>query len=151
MTATPTLTTRTRPGRSFWVAMAIGGAITLFGVVGLLTAEGNGLGSFIPWFAGGALLADLVVVPLAAGVGLVGRRVVPAAAWPAIRAGLIATATLAAFAAPLVLDLGGRPDNASLRPRSYGSGLLWALLAVWAVAALAAVAAWWPTRDAEHG
>ncbi len=147
MTAPP----RSEPGRLFWVSMAGGGAVTLVGVGGLLTAEGNGLGSFVPWFAGGALLVDLVVVPLAAAVGLLGRRVVPAAAWPAVRGGLIASAALAAFAAPLVLDLGGRPGNASLRPRHYGSGLASALVAVWVVALVAAAASWLVARPRPGG
>jgi hypothetical protein len=48
-----------------------------------------------------------------------------------MRTGLVATAALALFAAPLVADLGGRPDNPSLRPRDYRSGLLIALAVVW--------------------
>ena len=130
------------PGKAFWVGMGGGGAIVAFGAIGLLTAEGNGLGSFIPWFAGGALLVDLLVVPLAAGVGLVGRRLVPAPAWPAIRAGLIASATLAVFAAPLVANLGGTPGNPSLRPRDYGSGLVSAVAVVWLVALTVGLVAW---------
>ncbi|QXC59641.1 hypothetical protein KSP35_14755 [Aquihabitans sp. G128] len=47
-----------------------------------------------------------------------------------------------AFAAPLVLDLGGRPDNASLRPRDYGSGLVSAVAVVWGLAAVTAVVLW---------
>lgn len=128
------------PGVGFWVAMALGGSVALFGAGGLLTAEGNDLPSFIPWFAGGALLVDLVVVPLAAAVGLVGRRFVPSPAWPPVRAGLLASAALAVFAAPLIIDLGGRPDNDSLRPRDYGSGLLTAVAVVWAIALAVAVA-----------
>jgi hypothetical protein len=134
MTDDPSL----RRGPGFWVAMSVGGAITLFGATGLLRSVGDGLGSFIAWFVGGALLLDLVVVPLASGIGLLARRRVPAAAWPAVRAGLVATATLALFAAPLVADLGGRPDNPSLRPRDYRSGLLATLAVVWLACLLAA-------------
>ena len=123
-------------GAAFWVGMGLGAAIALFGAIGLLGGEGNGLGSFIPFFAGGALLVDLVVVPLAAGIGYLGRRLLPRTAWLAVRAALVASVTLVAFAAPLVLDLGGRPDNASLRPRDYGSGLASALAVVWVVAAV---------------
>jgi len=132
---------RPRPGPGFWVAMLLGGAVTLFGAIGLLRTIGDGLGSFIAYFVGGALLLDLVAVPLASGVGLLGRRRVPAAAWPAVRAGLVATATLTLFAAPLVADLGGRPDNPSLRPRHYGSGLLTALAVVWLGCLVAAAVA----------
>jgi hypothetical protein len=120
-----------RPGPGFWVAMAVGGATTLFGAIGLLRTVGDGLGSFITFFVGGALLIDLVVVPIASGVGRLGRRCVPAAAWPAVRAGLVATSTLVLFAAPLVAGVGGKPDNPSLRPRDYRSGLSTAVVAVW--------------------
>lgn len=128
------------PGVAFWVTMALGGAVTLFGAAGLFTAEGNDLKSFIPWFAGGALLVDLVVVPLAAAIGLLGRRLIPPPAWPPVRAALLASAVLAVFAAPLVADLGGRPDNESLRPRDYGSGLLTAVVVIWAITLAVAVA-----------
>lgn len=124
---------RPAPGPGFWVAMLLGGSVSLAGAIGLFTADGNGLSTFIPWFAGGALLVDLAIVPLAAGMGLLGRRFVPAAAWPPVRAALLASAVLIAFAAPLVIDLGGRPDNASLRPRAYGSGLVSAIAAVWVI------------------
>ncbi|MBA3282419.1 MAG: hypothetical protein H0U29_09340 [Acidimicrobiia bacterium] len=132
--------TQHAPGVAFWVTMALGGAVTLFGAVGLFTAEGNDLKSFIPWFAGGALLVDLVVVPLAAAIGLLGRRLIPPPAWPPVRAALLASAVLAVFAAPLVADLGGRPDNESLRPRDYGSGLLTAVVVVWAITLAVGVA-----------
>lgn len=134
------------PGWGFWVAMGLGGAVTTFGAVGLLTAEGSGLTTFIPYFAGGALLVDLVVVPLAAGLGLVGRRALPRPVWLPVRAGLLATAVLAVFATPLVLGLGGRPDNASLRPRHYGSGLVSALAVVWTITALTVAASMVATR-----
>ncbi len=138
------------PGPAFWVAMGLGAALSLFGAVGLLGADGNGLGSFIPWFAGGALVVDLVIVPTAAAIGLLGRRVVPSAAWPAVRAGLIASTTLTVFATPLLLNLGGSSDNPSLRPRHYGSGLLSALAAVWVVCLVMAVGAWLVDRRRPH-
>lgn len=129
-----------REGIVFWVAMALGATVALIGAIGLFTADGNDLPSFIPWFAGGALLVDLVVVPLAAVIGLLGRRLIPPPAWPPVRAGLLASAAVAVFAAPLIADVGGRPDNDSLRPRDYGSGLLTALVVVWAIALAFAVA-----------
>lgn len=126
---------RHRPGGiAFWTAMGIGGAVVAFGAAGLVSAEGNGLSTFAPWFAGGALAMDLVIVPAAAGLGALGRRVVPPVAWPPVRAALVATATLTLVAAPLVANLGGRPDNASLRPRDYGTGLLASIAACWLLA-----------------
>jgi hypothetical protein len=120
-----------RPGPGFWVAMALGGLASLVGTIGLMRTVGDGLVSFVTFFVGGALLIDLVAVPLASAIGGIGRRYVPATVWPAVRGALVATATLALFAAPLVTGMGGKPDNPSLRPRDYGSGLLTAIIAVW--------------------
>lgn len=125
------------PGPVFWTAMVVGAAISLFGAVGILTADANALGSFIPWFAGGALLLDLAIVPAAAAIGLLGRKALPAWAWPSVRGGIIVTATLVAFAAPLVLGFGGDASNPTVLPRHYGSGLVSALAVVWIGTALA--------------
>lgn len=130
----PSARTPRRATTGFWVAMLLGGSLVLFGVVGLLGADGSGLGSFVPYFVGGALVLDLVVVPAAAGVGVLARRLVPAPAWPAVRAALLSSATLAVFALPLVLGVGGAPGNPSLRPRRYGPGLAAAVAVVWSLA-----------------
>lgn len=134
------------PGRGFWVGMGIGAVVVLFGVGGLFTADGSGLSSWIPWFAGGALLLDLAIVPLTAVIGALGRRLLPGWAWYPARAALVASATLTAFALPLVLHLGGNPDNPTVRPRHYGAGLATSLAAVWAVAAVALATSWAASR-----
>jgi hypothetical protein len=51
-----------------------------------------------------------------------------------VRAGLLTSAVLIAFALPLVLDQGGTPDNPTVRPRDYETGLLLALAATWTAA-----------------
>lgn len=123
-----------RPGAAFWASAAIGAAIVAFGVRGLLVEEPRGAASAGRWLVGGALVVDLLVIPVGAALAAIARRVVPPAAWPTAVAGLFASAVLVIVAAPLVLDLGGVPANPTIRPRAYGSGLLAALAAVWCVA-----------------
>jgi hypothetical protein len=126
--------TEERPGIAFWASAVVGAAIVLFGIRGLLENEPRGAESAIRWFIGGALVLDLIVVPIGAALGWVGRRATPAWAWPAVRAGLLTSAVLIAFALPLVLDQGGTPDNPTVRPRDYETGLLLALAATWTAA-----------------
>ncbi len=133
-------TEASRFGPAFWVGMVVGVAVVAFGAMNLVEVQRPRLPSIGRWFVGGALALDLILVPVAAAVGVLLRRVVPDLAWPPVRAALLASAVLVAFSLPLILDKGGRPDNASLRPRAYESGLAWALLAVWLVAGLAAAA-----------
>ncbi|CAN5907260.1 hypothetical protein BH23ACT2_BH23ACT2_15250 [soil metagenome] len=126
-----------RPGGAlFWVSMAVGAAITGYGVLNLVDQERRALPSVARWFVGGALLVDLVVVPLGAALGLLAKRLLPALLWPVVRAALLASVVLVVFATPLVLDQGGVPGDPSLRPRDYSTGLTVALATVWAVAAL---------------
>jgi len=130
-----------RPGITFWASMAIGAGLVAFGLRNLVAEQRDALRSIGTWFAGGALALDLILVPLAAAIGWGVKRLVPDAAWPAVRAALLASAVLIGFALPLVTHQGGKPDNPSLRPRNYGTGLTWCLVAVWVVAAAVAAVA----------
>ena len=123
-----------RGGPTFWVGAGVGGALVAFGLAGLLREVGPGVGSELTWLVGGALAVDLLVVPIAAVVGLAGRAAVPGWAWPAVRFGLVATAALVAFALPLVAGWGGAPGNPTVRPRPYGWGLAVAVAVTWLVA-----------------
>lgn len=130
-----------RRGPTFWIAAAVGAGLVWFGLDHLWEVQRENLRSIATWFVGGALALDLLLVPLAAAIGLVLRRVVPPWAWPPTRSALLATAVLVGFAYPLVTDQGGQPGNASMRPRDYDRGLVVALVAVWAVAGAAALVA----------
>ena len=126
-------------GAVFWVTAALGAAIVVFGVWGLFENEPAGAPSAIRWFIGGALVLDLVVVPLGALAGYIGKRVLPGWAWPVVRAALLVSVGLIVFAAPLVLDKGGLADNPTVRPRNYDAGLAIALGGTWVAAATALV------------
>lgn len=146
-----------RRGAGAWIGMALGGAIVVWSARGAVQVLGGGLASldptsvldgyeafffgdrlrsFLIWFAGGALLADLVVVPAsAAAAGLVRRRV-PGWAWPPVRTALLVTATLTLLASPMLLDLVDPRPNPTVRPRNTTTGWLGALVVVWVVTGL---------------
>jgi len=130
-----------RPGATFWVSMAAGAGLVAFGLRNLVAEQREALRSIGTWFVGGALALDLVLVPVAAALGWGLKRLIPAAAWPAVRTALFTSVVLIGFALPLVTHQGGKPDNPSLRPRNYGAGLTWSLIVVWAAAATVAVVA----------
>ena len=140
MTA-PDRTDHARPGVVFWGSMAIGAGLVAFGLRNLVAEQREALRSIGTWAAGGALALDLLLVPVGAAVGWAAKRVVPTVAWPPVRAALLTSAVLIAFALPLVTHQGGKPDNPSLRPRDYGSGLTWSLVVVWLVAGVVATIA----------
>ena len=121
----------------FWIGALLGAGLVLFGIYGLWVNERAGFASAARWFVGGALVLDLIVVPLGALAGWAAKRVVPDWTWPMVRAALFTSVLLIVFAAPLVLDQGGVPDNPTVRPRNYDAGLLVALAATWVVAAIA--------------
>ena len=135
MAATPVTAPEDHPtGAAFWLGAVVGGAIVAFGVHGLWVSERAGATSAAQWFVGGALALDLLIVPAAAIVGALASRVVPAWAWPIVRAALFTSAILIALAAPLVLHQGGIPGNPTVRPRDYRTGLTAALAVTWATA-----------------
>lgn len=122
-------------GPGFWIGAALGAAIVAFGIHGLWVNERRGFPSAARWFVGGAVAFDVVLIPLGAAIGWLAKRASPTWAWPVLRAALLTSVLLAAFAAPLVLGEGGVPGNPTVRPRNYAVGLGWALGLTWLVAA----------------
>lgn len=110
-----------------WIAYAVGCALMLTGVVGLLSDAGdtNPLGWAL-WFGAGVVLHDLVIAPLVIAAAWAMRRV-PGT----IRAGVLVSVLVVAGTLPVVLGLGRRPDNPSILPLPYGRNLLLVLAAVW--------------------
>ncbi|HEY3682081.1 MAG TPA: hypothetical protein VGL93_03535 [Streptosporangiaceae bacterium] len=106
---------------------AFGGALMLFGLLGLLSDAGDDhpIGWAL-WFAGGVLVHDLVIAPVVVAAGWALRRV----ARP-VRAGLLVSVLVVAGVAPVVLALGRKPDNPSILPLPYGRNLVLVLAVVW--------------------
>lgn len=127
------------PGR--WIGLALGVPFIAWGVRGIVLDSGETHPAELGrWIVGSAVVHDGVLLPVVSMVAVVARRLTPSRAWPAVRWALATTAVVALVAWPFVRGYGRRPDNPSLLPRSYGTGVVVALAAVWLVAA--ASAAW---------
>jgi hypothetical protein len=135
---TPETTSR----RGLVVGLVLGLPIIGYGVRGaLIDAADTRPTELAKWIVGSAVVDDLLLVPLVLAVGLAARTVVPPVAWPAVRAGLMATGALCLVAWPFVRGYGRDPTIPSLLDRNYATGLAAALAAVWAGVAMWLVAA----------
>lgn len=108
----------------------------VFGILGLFhNAARTHPGRWVVWFLGGAIVHDALIAPVLFGIALlIGRIPGP---WRApIQGAAIASGVVALTAYPFIRGFGRRPDNPSVLPNNYASGLLWAL----AMAAITAVA-----------
>jgi hypothetical protein len=125
-------------GRGFWLAVAAGGLVMVFGVWGLLGhAEATMPAAWARWLAAALLGHDLLVAPALLVAGwLVGR--LPGGWRAPVRAALVVSATVVLVTLPAFLGDGRatQPGNASLLPNHYGRSLALVLVPVWAAAVL---------------
>ena len=129
-------------GPGLWIGLALGSPIIAWGVRGILVESARTHPAELGrWIIGSAVVHDALLVPLVLAVAWLARRVVPAAAWPAMRWALATTGVLLLVSWPYVRGYGRRPDNPSLLPRDYGQGLLVTLVLVWLVALVVAARA----------
>lgn len=114
---------------------ALGVAVAAYGAW-LLAAELLGdtaaLTSALVWLAAGALLHDLVLVPLTLAVSWAAGHVLPGAWRAALAGGLVVLGSVSLVAVPVLLGLGGDEQDDSLLSRDYVAG--W-----WTVAGLTAL------------
>jgi hypothetical protein len=82
---------------------------------------------------------DLVLLPVAIGVGWLVTRFAPAWARGPALAALFASAIVTFVALPFVIGAGRRPDDPSALPLNYARGLLVVLAAIWVCAAALAL------------
>jgi hypothetical protein len=122
-----------RPARL--ILGAAGLAALGFGLTGLLTDDGVRLVGVVPFLVGLVLLHDLVLLPVAIGIGVLLARYLPVWARPFVQGGLFVSAAVTAFALPFVIGAGRTADNPSRFPRPYGLGLAATLAVVWLVVA----------------
>jgi hypothetical protein len=102
-----------------------------FAIHGALTDDGEHLLGHLAFLAGVLVADDLVLLPLAVGMGWLVARYVPAWARSGVQGGLFISAIVSAVAFPFVVGAGRLGDNPSKFPRDYGQGLLMVLGAVW--------------------
>ena len=128
--------------RGLVIGLAMGVPIIAYGIRGvLIDASDTHPGELARWVVGVAVVHDALLAPMALVTAWGLSRVVPAFAWPAVRAGLLTTVVLCLVAWPLLRGYGQDPSIPSLLSRDYGTGLAAALGAVWlTVAVWAAIA-----------
>ena len=131
-------------GWRWWAGLAVGGAVGLFGLAGLLADAARTMPLvWLRWLVGLLLVHDLVLAPL---VQVAGRRLRDRAPeawrWP-LQLGLVTSGVLVLASVPLLAGVGRRaqPGNASVLPGDYPRALAGVLAVVWlAVLALGVVA-----------
>jgi hypothetical protein len=123
------------PGRGFWIGLALGTPVMVYGAVELVQQAGwpraFGVGR---WFAGGILLHDLVLVPIVLAVVWVIGRWTPAPVHTPLRAAALGSALVIAVGWPGLRGYGDKPDNATIHPLDYGSAVLTLLALLWGAA-----------------
>ncbi len=120
------------PGRGFWLGLALGTPVMVYGAVELVQQAGwPRTFGVARWFAGGILLHDLVLVPIVlALVWAIGRWTPPVVHTP-LRAAVLGTALVVAVGWPGLRGYGNKPDNATIHPLDYGSAVLTLLALLW--------------------
>ncbi len=129
-----------------WIGLAIGVPVLLIGLRGawvhrIDTRPYLGSRELVRFWLGGALLHDLLVVPVVIAIGLAVRAVVPAAVRRFVQAGILVSVGLVVVSYPSVRGFGRISDNPSLLPRNYSMGLIVALAWTWVVVAGLAIVA----------
>lgn len=137
------------PNRRIFIPMIVAGwSVIAFGILGLFhNAARTHPGRWVGWFLGGAIVHDALIAPMVFGVALlIGRT---PARWRApIQGTAIASGIVALTAYPFIRGFGRRPDNPSVLPNDYASGLLWALAMIAISAVAIALVSWWRQRGA---
>jgi hypothetical protein len=135
--ATPPEPTQVTSTRGLVVGLVLGLPIIGYGIRGaMIDAADTRPAELAAWILGSGVVDDLVLIPAACAVGFLARRLVPAAAWPTVRAGLIVTGALCLVAWPFVRGYGRDPSIPSLLNRNYSAGLAVAVVVAWVAVAV---------------
>ncbi len=128
--------------RRWQLALVVGGVLVAgVGAKALLTDLRDEVLDVAIWSLAPVAVHDALLAPLAVAGAWLAARVLPRPAWPAVVGGALASAGLLAVGATVVGRPGAQESVPSLLDRSYGTGLVVALLVVWTVTAALAVVA----------
>lgn len=130
-----------------WAWYLPGVSAVLWGFYGLLTADsGPAPPGWAVFVALGVAGHDLLLAPLAIGVGLALSGVAPRPLRAPLQAGLFATGALALAAVPNVLGYGVSEDVPSALPFNYAGRVVVLLAVVWVVVVVWVVLRWRSAR-----
>ncbi len=128
----PTLRVDEPPsGAVFWVLTAVGTAIIVFGIYGVLKDSSLTVpGSLVKWLIGGLLIHDLVIAPLVILAGLGLRRVLPGRLRGPVQAALALAGVLVLLSVPVIGAYGNTGDNPTVIYSHHYTRALLILLAI---------------------
>ncbi len=122
--------------------IAAGAISAAYGINLVLQMNTTDLMSIALWLAGLLVLHDTVFAPLSAGVGTLGRYLLPDLVHGPVAIGFVATVVLTIVSIP-VIGRAGAVANSTVLDRNYSTGLMAALALVWAGVGMAVL---WRTR-----
>ena len=126
-----------RPGLGFWIGLALGTPVMVYGAYELVQQMGWPRAFDVAnWLGGGLLLHDLVLVPIVLALVWAIGRIAPGLVRTPLRVGVLGSALIVAVAWPALRGYGDRPDNATVHPLDYGSAVLTALAILWGAVAM---------------
>lgn len=133
-----------RPGPLAWTMIAAGWALVVVAVLGAFVDDHlGGRGSWVVWVVGGALVHDLVVLPLVVGAGWLLTRWVPPPWRGPLRTAAVVAAVVSLTVWPIARRWGARADNPSILPLPVGRNLALLVAAILVVAiGVGAASAW---------
>ncbi len=135
-------TTSAEHGPLFWVVLAVGWAVIIFAIHGMIAQRANPPEVW-KLLIGLNIVNDALVAPALVVAAFVVRRLVPGWLVAPLDVGLIASAVVTLYAYPLVGSWGKSVAAGSSRlPFDYAHSLLMVLGAIWFVCALLAVWSW---------
>lgn len=126
-------------GRVFWTTAALGGAVTGYGLYGLINAAGPGVTATKPllwaaWLGGLALAHDLLLAPIVFATGR-GLRRVTASLRASLQAALVTAGLITIVALPLLRAAQRPSSNPTIVPRDSIRDWIVLLVIVWGLAA----------------
>jgi hypothetical protein len=121
-------------GRLFWTTTVLGWIIIAGAVVGAFSDRRDAQPfQLVRWVIGGALIHDLLWLPLVALGGVALTRATRSRLPPVVAWALATSVVLILVAWPFVRGYGLQPGNPSLLPRNYAAGLAVYLVVIWLV------------------
>lgn len=126
-------------GRWWWAGLAVGGAVIVFGLVGLLRdADQTMPANWAKFVVLSLILHDGVFAPAALVLGLVAAWRLPAVLRPLLAGALGLSVAVTVVAVPVLTGNGRLGNNPSILPRDYTQGWLICLAVIWGVTAVLA-------------
>lgn len=131
-----------RPGPFAWAVIALGWVVMVVAVAGAWGDDAlRGIGSWVRWIIGAALVHDLLLLPVVLAAGWLLTRVVPRPWRVPLRTALLVGGITALAVWPTARRWGARDDNPSILPLPVARNLAILVVVLLVIALVAGVVA----------